>query len=119
MSKQNDVDRLQRLREQQLRARDPQKKDQKKMQRLHAKHGHRNQLTLKQILREIRGGWWGMLVGGLLGAVLALAIGQGIDLSPLAGAVIIFVGVAIGRVVGTVMDWRDDDHSQMTGRRRR
>ncbi len=113
MSDQKEVDRLQRLREQQLRARDPTKKERQQAKMISQKYQRRKKLTLVDALKEVRGGWWGTLVGGLLGAILGLLVQQELEASAAIFYILLFAGLIIGRMVGMVADWRDEDHGQI------
>lgn len=113
MSDKNEIDRLERLREQQLRARDPKKKDRQQARMISEKYRRRKKLTLGDIVKEIRGGWWGILVGGLVGAALGLLLQRQLDTSSLVLYLLILIGIVVGRVVGMVADWREEDYSRL------
>jgi len=111
MSRQQDeIERLKRLRDQQLAARDPLAKDRKVFQDVSRRH-KRKPFTLKNILADFQAKWMWMLVGGLIGAIAALAtilVFQAKWAEYLGIGMILF-GMIIGRLSGAVRDWGDED----------
>jgi len=111
MSRQQDeLERLRRIREQQLRARDPTVKDKAFYGRVSARR-KQDKLTLGGILKDFEAKWLWMFAGGIIGLVAAVVLVLTVtaEWAPLVAVAIIFAGLAIGRLLGAVMDWRDDD----------
>ncbi|HLF26945.1 MAG TPA: hypothetical protein VJG32_11460 [Anaerolineae bacterium] len=111
MSKSNDeLERLRRIREQQLRARDPTVKDKAFYGTVSARRKH-DKLTLGGILKDFEHKWTWMFAGGILGLIIALVLAATVKATwvPLVAGAIIFAGLVVGRVLGAVMDWRNDD----------
>ena len=119
MSDQNEIERIERIRERQLRARDPKAYDKKIMRHVSAGYRKKSQLTFRDVLRDIPGKWWGMLCGGIFGLVVAVLVNVALEASwaKYLGYLIVFACVVIGRLLGTVLDWREEDHTKLVGRR--
>jgi len=113
VAKQEDeVRRLQRLREEQLRARDPSAKDRATQQRLSARHRQgRKRMTLKSIISDFPAKWLMMVIGGLIGILIAIIINM-VAQDPWArtvGWIIIAFGFVAGRMMGAIKDWGNED----------
>ena len=112
--KDDEIRRLQRLREEQLQARDPKAKEQAQSQRIAARHHARQhkRITLKSIIMDFPMKWLLMIVGGLLGILVAVIINMVIPNDPviqIVGYVAIVFGIVAGRVMGAIRDWGDED----------
>jgi hypothetical protein len=111
MSRHNDeLEQLRRIREQQLRARDPTLKDKAFYGKVSARRkGER--LTLASILKDLEAKWTWMFAGGIIGGIIALVVALTVkaDWAPIVALVIVFAGLVIGRLLGAVMNWRSDD----------
>ncbi len=113
MGKQEDeIRRLQRLRDEQLSSRDPTAKDRAKMQRISTRHRKSRQpLTVKRIIQDLPAKWLLMIIGGVIGVIVALIMNMIAD-DPwvrIASYVVIVFGIVAGRVMGAVRDWGDED----------
>ena len=112
MSKQEDeIRRLQRIRDEQLQARDPKAKDKATSQRLATKHRwSRKKTTVWDVVDDFPAKWFYMLVGVLVGVSAALVLNILVDASwaPMAGGIILLFSLIAGRVIGAIFDWRDD-----------
>lgn len=119
MSDQNEIERIKRIRERQLRTRDPKAYDRKIMKKVSTGHRKKSQLTFRDVLKDIPGGWWGMLFGAFFGIVVAVPVSTVMEVSwaEYLGIVIVFACIVIGRVLGAVLDWRKEDHSKLVRRR--
>ncbi len=121
MSHQNDeIERAKRIRDRQLRLRDPKARDKKLMQKISADYDRkRKSLTLQDVLKDIPGKWWGMIIGGIVGSIAALVLSTKLESSwaPYLGYIILFACVVLGRGVGMTMDWREEDHDKLVRRR--
>ncbi len=82
MSDQDKIERDRRIRDQQLRRRDPKARDRRTLQRISASYRRkRKQITLQDVLKDIPGKWWGMILGGIIGTIGALVLGAQIEAS--------------------------------------
>ncbi|HEY4689717.1 MAG TPA: hypothetical protein VIK33_10425 [Anaerolineae bacterium] len=109
-SPKDETERLKRIRAQQLAARDPLKKD-RTFYGMVSQRGKKNRLTLGSILKDFESKWTWMFVGGIIGTIVALVFVALVNTSwaTLVAIVLIFAGLIIGRLMGAVMDWRNDD----------
>ena len=121
--KDKELERLTRLREQQIRARDPHAKERELHGRLTAqRRRHRKpvtlQGTLREILTDIPGKWQGAIIGGTLGLVLSIVLTVGVEAYwvALVGLAITIVLVVMGYFLGTSFDWRDELRDEMKDR---
>ncbi len=113
-SRNDEIERIQRIREQQIRARDPRATDRKRAQRIRTRRTH-NKVTFGDAVRDIPGKWWGTILGGLIGLIAAMILGDMVKTSWVIYAefIIVFAGAVIGRTLGMVMDWREEDHDKL------
>ncbi|HJW83998.1 MAG TPA: hypothetical protein VJ754_06810 [Anaerolineae bacterium] len=114
MPKQPDeIDRFMRIRDRQLNARDPLAKEKQFHGRISARAKNRK-YTLKDALKDMQSKWVWMFVGGLIGLLLGLGFSYALpgEWADYAGIFMIFVGMALGRLVGAAVDWRSDDWSR-------
>lgn len=111
-SQEDEVKRIQRLRDQQIRDRDPTAKKTAQYRHAVAKYKKRQKrITLRSVINDLPAKIWFMVIGGLLGAVLAIALLILID-EPWVKAVswiIIIFGLVSGRVMGATRDWGNED----------
>ena len=126
MSNRNDdPERIQRIRERQLRARDP-LASQRKSQRLAATRYTPTKVTFREVMREIPGKWRGMIIGGFVGFILALILDRVLHIrlpkfdafwaSYVWYSLIVF-GVIVGRVLAMAMDWSEEDYDKLVQRK--
>ncbi len=113
MGKQEDeIRRLQRLRDEQLRSRDPTAKDRATQQRLSARHrGSRKRITAKSVIRDFPFKWRLMVIGGIIGIVVAVIINLVMPNDPtirVVGIILVVFGFVAGRVMGAIRDWGDE-----------
>lgn len=113
MSDESDLERLKRIREQQLRSRDPHARERKRAQRVGARYEKRRR-SFSDLLRHPPGS----VIGTITGAVVGLAAATIFDLTvnvPVAWAdaviwwVLLLAGVLTGRIIGKVMDPSEQD----------
>jgi uncharacterized membrane protein len=121
MSSHNDeIERIKRLRERQLKLRDPKAKD-RQIQHKIASRYHKEKLTFRDVLRDIPGKWMGMILGAIVGIILAIALNllvvSDIFWIEYVGYFIVLVCIVMGRALGAAMDWRDEDHDALVKRR--
>jgi hypothetical protein len=111
MSRQQDeIERLKRLRERQLADRDPRAKERKLYQNVSSRRKSKP-LTLKNILADLQAKWLWMFAGGIIGAIAALVTVQLFQAkwAEYVGYAMIAFGVVVGRLLGAVRDWGDED----------
>ena len=126
MSNQNDdLERIRRIRDRQLRDRDP-LASRRKSQRLAATRYTRPKVSFREVMREIPGKWRGMIIGGFIGFLLALVLDRVLHLSLLkigtfwASYVwysLIVFGVVVGRLLAVAMDWSEEDYDKLVQRK--
>jgi hypothetical protein len=125
MSDRDEIERIQRIRERQLRSRDP-TAAQRKVQRQVAARYRPSKVTLRDVMAHIPAKWWGMIVGGLVGFVLALVLDQVLHVRLVhidafwveyMWYSLVFFGIALGRGLAAAMDWSEDDYDALVGRK--
>ncbi|MBN1936207.1 MAG: hypothetical protein JW934_16180 [Anaerolineae bacterium] len=126
MSNKDELERLRRLRERQIASRNPHKKLLKHDEKVRGKFAKKSE-SWKEILAVIPTTWWGMIIGGIVGFILALVFHLVLKVKPLKleafwveylWYTLILLGVAIGRMLGAALDWQDD-HEKTVVRGRR
>ena len=124
MSKNDDeLERLIRLRERQIRARDPHAKDREIQRRLAAKRRRmRRQTTVQGMMRGMlgdlphsaRGAIIGAVVGTAISIVLALTVeAYWVALTGLAATIVLAI---VGFYIGKSFDWRDEVRDELKDR---
>lgn len=110
MSRQEDeVERIRRIRDQQLAARDPRAKERAVFQKVSQRRKVRS-FTFKNILADFQAKWTWMAVGGIAGALAAIAINLlfKAQWAEYVGYVMVAFGIVVGRLCGAVRDWGDE-----------
>ena len=110
MSRQNDeLERIKRIRDQQLAARDPRARDHA-LQQVRARRQSKK-LTVRNILADFTAKWTWMVVGGAIGAVLAIVVNLVFKATwaEYVGYGLILFGMVVGRILGAIRDWGDED----------
>jgi Flp pilus assembly protein TadB len=112
MSRSDDErERLKRLRERQLRARNPNAKAEAQQRRISEHHGKTAKpINLRTTLDYVPLRWWTMVIGALLGLVIGVWLNVLVDASWTRTVLLIFilVGIVLGRLAGTLLEWRSD-----------
>jgi hypothetical protein len=111
MSRPNDeLERIKRIRDQQLAARDPRARDRAVQERVRARRQTRK-LTFKNLLADFTAKWTWMVTGGIIGAILAIVVHLIFKAAwaEYVGYGLILFGIVVGRVLGSVRDWGDED----------
>jgi hypothetical protein len=112
----DEIERIQRLRDQQIKARDPRSRDRKRQQKVSARYREET-FSFQDMLGSIPAKWWGMIIGGMIGLVLAIVLNKAIETEAswmeYVWYVIVLFGVAIGRGVGAAVDWSEEDHKKL------
>jgi hypothetical protein len=111
MNQRNDeLERLRRLRERQLQDRDPRVRDRAFHGQLSSRRRGKK-LTLQNVLKDFQAKWTWMAGGAIIGIVLAVALNQLIQdtWAQYAGYFIVFFCIVLGRLFGAIRDWGDED----------
>ncbi len=111
-NKEDEIRRLQHLRQEQLNARDPTARDRATQQRISKRHRRRKKRpTLKSIILDFPAKWLLMIIGGLIGVLIALIINMIVQdpWARIVGWILIVFGIVAGRMMGAVRDWGDED----------
>lgn len=107
----NELDRLRRLREQQIQDRDPRQKNTRLYRDIGRKVEKSRQVSVVQIIREFPARWLYMLIGFFVGLIIGLtitALFDGVWWSQLVALVVVLVLTFVGRVAGLAEDWRKE-----------
>jgi ABC-type phosphate/phosphonate transport system permease subunit len=116
MSHRDDIERIQRIREQQIRARDPRARASKRHQKFSARY-QEEAFSFQDVLRTIPAKWWGMLIGGIIGLIFAIVLNKAIETEAswmeYVWYVIVLFGIVLGRGVGAAVDWSEEDHKKL------
>ncbi len=111
-SQEDEVRRLQQLRDEQLRARDPNAKKNAQYKRVVTRYKARQKrITLGSVINDLPAKFLFMIIGGLLGAALALVL-LILIAEPWVKTVVwiaIPFGLVSGRVMGAARDWGNED----------
>ncbi|MEK7327172.1 MAG: hypothetical protein AAB217_18160 [Chloroflexota bacterium] len=110
MSKEDEeLARLQRLRDQQISRRKPTKQD-KQLQKAAAKRKDWAKYSFGDALRDMPAKWLYMFIGGVIGLVIALFLVGLVQAvwTPYAAIIIVVVCLLLGRVFGLVEDWKHE-----------
>jgi hypothetical protein len=111
-SDEDELSRLQSLRDQQIRDRDPTASKTAQYRRTVANYNRQQKkITLTSVISDMPAKFWYMIIGGLLGGVLALILTILVDATwvTAVGWIAILFGVVSGRVMGATRDWGDED----------
>jgi len=112
--KDDEIRRLQRLKQEQLQARDPKAKERVQSQRIALRHRGRQKkrITLKSIIMDFPMKWLWMFLGAMLGVFVAIVINMIVPNDPIVqivGYIFIVFGLVAGRIMGAARDWGDED----------
>jgi hypothetical protein len=110
MSRQNDeLERIKRIRDQQLAARDPRAHDHA-LQQVRARRQSKK-LTVRNVLGDFTAKWTWMVAGGAIGAVLAIVVNLVFKATwaEYVGYGLVLFGIVVGRIFGAIRDWGDED----------
>jgi hypothetical protein len=116
MSHQNDeLERLKRLRERQIQARDPKAKDRKVQARVTTRRRklEKKNVSFQTMMRDVLGDMpyklWGALIGVVLGTVIAIVLAlflEDIVMVTVIGLAATVVLAMVGVILGHSFDWR-------------
>jgi uncharacterized protein YacL len=107
----NDVDRFRRIRDQQLRARDPQTKDRKLQHSIAGKYRRtREPFDLKRVIRDVPHKWKGVIIGALIGLLIFVFLPYVVKVAwvELIGIMAILFCILLGFAIGQAADARDE-----------
>lgn len=107
----SELERLRRLREQQLAARDPDKKQQKLQQTITRKHRRSAQsFSFGRMWTEVPKQWTGTLFGSVFGAIAVIVLPLFMDpkLAVVVGLVVLGFLALMGFLIGRARDAQDD-----------
>lgn len=121
MGTQNDeIERIQRIRDRQLQLRDPKAKE-RKVQRAAAARYKPQKVSLAGAIEEVPGKWLGTILGGLIGVLLGvlfdLLVASDEWWMRYVPYLIAFAGLALGRMLGVILDRQEGDHDALVRRR--
>ncbi len=124
MSNKNDeIERLMRLREQQIRARDPKAKDKKIQARITARRRKlRRKTTTQDMIHDMLGDMphklWGVVIGTIIGVVISIVLALMVEASwaPLVGLATTIILAIVGFFIGHSFDWRGEVRDEMKDR---
>ena len=104
-----EAERLRRLREQQLRARDPHTKQRKTQRTITRKYRARKQVTFKEMLGDIPHKWRGLFIGFVLGLIIWIVLSSLFQelWADLAGLLVTAFFCVMGIFIGSGFDTRD------------
>jgi len=105
-----DFERLLQIRNQQLQARDPLKKERKKQDRITHQFKSRQGYSVSQGVSDVKHKWKGLLIGIIMGLVIWIVLATLVHASwaDLAGLGAIVICPILGFMLGTSFDWRDE-----------
>jgi hypothetical protein len=120
MSRQDDeIERLKRIRDRQIRLRDPKAKDRAAQHKIASRYKE-EKITAGSVIRDIPGRWLGTIFGGIFGIVIAVAFHLLVQYDAFwieyVGYFIVLVCLVLGRGLGAAMDWREEDHDALVKR---
>lgn len=105
-----EIERLKRLRDRQIGARDPTIKDKQLHHTISARR-KADRYTLKDAVKELQSKWTWMIGGAVIGLAFGVVFSSAIpgEWADVAGYFMIFAGAVVGRAVGAAVDSRSDD----------
>ena len=117
MSNRNDeIERIQRIRERQIKARDPRAHYRKHQQKIRKRYKEET-FSFQDLLKSIPTKWWGMIIGGMIGLIFAIVLNKAIETEAswmeYVWYVIVLFGIVLGRGVGAAVDWSEEDHKKL------
>jgi hypothetical protein len=115
-----ELERLMRIRDRQISARDPKAQDRRMQQKLTVQRRRmRKKLSLREMIIDVLGNLsykvWGAIVGAALGVILLIVLTLVVDnpTAPLVGLTATIVLALVGLIFGHSFDWRDEVRDEM------
>ncbi|MCP4536573.1 MAG: TMEM165/GDT1 family protein [Chloroflexi bacterium] len=117
MSRNEELERLKRLRERQIQARDPKAKEKKTQSRVTTRRKHlkrRNvsfQYMMRDMLQNMSYKFWGVIIGALFGTIISIVLALFLDdvvMLAVLGLAITIILALLGLIFGSSFDWRDE-----------
>ena len=111
MGTNDEVERLKRLRDRQLRARDPQKKQKQLQHNISKRYRQsREPFSFAQFWRDVDQKWRGLLIGGFLGFLVLVLLPSFVDSAwiELIGVGVLVFLTLMGFAIGQAADSRDE-----------
>jgi hypothetical protein len=124
-SERNEMERIRRIRERQLKARDPLAREREWQQNI-ARRQKKGNITFWDVLGNIPAKWWGMILGALVGFLLALVLDRVLHVRLVnvdafwveyMWYALIFFGIVMGRGLAMAVDWGEEDYDMLVRRR--
>ena len=121
----DELERLKRLREQQIRSRDPKAKEKQTQAKVTARRrklGRRNasfQYMMRDMLGDLPYKFWGAIIGALLGTVISIILAlvwEDIAMVAIVGLAVTLILTLIGVVFGHSFDWRAEVTDELKDR---
>jgi hypothetical protein len=116
MSNRDEIERIKRIRDRQIRARDPRAQQREIQQKISARRREET-FSLQDVLRNIPAKWWGMIIGGIIGLVVAVVLSKVIETEAswmeYVWYIVVLAGIVLGRGVGASVDWSEEDHEKL------
>lgn len=115
MSRNDELERLKRLREQQIQARDPKAKEKKTQAKVTARRRklRRKNTSFQYMMRDILGDmsykFWGVIIGVVLGTIISIVLAlfmEDIVMVTVLGLLATLILALVGFVLGSSFDWR-------------
>lgn len=103
-------ERIQRIRSQQLQARDPLKKERKKQDHITRQFKSRQKYTASQGMADVKHKWKGLMIGLIIGLSVWIGLAAFVQASwvDLAGIAAVVICPILGFMFGASFDWRDE-----------
>ena len=116
MSNRNEIERIQRIRDQQIKARDPRARASKRHQKVSARYTEPT-FSFQDLLKSIPTKWWGMIIGGMIGLIAAIVLNRVVETEAswidYVWYLVVFACIVLGRGVGAAVDWSEEDHEKL------
>lgn len=116
MSEDQERERIRRIRDRQIQARDPTLRDKRFQHKV--KGRKKKKLTFADVLADIPTKVWGMIIGGLVGIILAILLNVAVNASwtQWIGLIIVLACIVMGRGLGATISWKEEDHEELVKR---
>ena len=112
MSNDDELERIRRIRDAQIQARRPLRRDEKHMRRRAAQLRQGTAYTWRDLQQDIKSRWIWMVGGALIGFAIGMLFMQLVTAwwSWVGALICVLFGVAIGRTIGALIDRGHDDY---------